>query len=150
MEEIKLIMKNMKTIFKKGDKVYDSMLGWGEIINFNYLKWYFEVLFDTGTSIYYDENGALYDYENRNQFKPTLSFTEYTLEGFSQERPEELPEKRQVVWVRDGKIFNWEVYHFMKYEPNDEFPYIVSIDCDENNSIGFKYLTKFYPYTNEK
>jgi hypothetical protein len=139
----------MDTIFKKGDRVYDAMLGWGEIKNLNNLSRYFEVLFDTGTSVYYCEDGSLYDNQNRNSFKPTLSFNQYQLDGFSQERPENLPHKGDIVWVRDGKIFNWEVYHFIKHEPNDEFPYIVSIDCDINNSIAFKYLTTLNPYINE-
>jgi len=140
----------MKTIFKKGDKVYDSMLGWGEIINFNYLKWYFEVLFDTGTSIYYDENGALYDYENRNQFKPTLSFTEYTLEGFSLERPEEMPTKGQIVWVRDDKDDRYDINHFIYKIENAKYPYVCSPDNDEENIKAFKFLTTINPYTNEK
>lgn len=137
----------MKTIFKKGDKVYDSMLGWGEIINFNYLKWYFEVLFDTGTSIYYDENGALYDYENRNQFKPTLSFTEYTLEGFTQERPEEMPIKGQIVWGRDKDYQNWHIYHFS--HKSEDGLYHLSSDNSKNMYI-LKQITTINPYTNEK
>jgi len=68
--------------------------------------------------VYYDENGALYDYENRNQFKPTLSFTEYTLKGFSQERPEELPNYGDIIWVRDSKSEKWRISHFIKKEDN--------------------------------
>lgn len=141
---------NMETVFKKGDRVYDAMLGWGEIIDFNYLKRYFNVLFDTGTSIYYCEDGALYDYENRNQFKPTLSFTEYTLEGFSQEWPEELPNIGDVVWVRDHDKDFWIVSHFIKKVDNK---YIVS----NNNPFTYSYteydewnfMTTKNPYTNE-
>lgn len=137
----------MKTIFKKGDKVYDSMLGWGEIINFNYLKWYFEVLFDTGTSIYYDENGALYDYENRNQFKPTLSFTEYTLEGFSLERPEEMPNIGDVVWGKSNLNNDWWIGHFLGKQ---NASYKIS---STPNGLSFwlaNKITTINPYTNEK
>jgi hypothetical protein len=137
----------MKTIFKKGDKVYDSMLGWGEIINFNYLKWYFEVLFDTGTSIYYDENGALYDYENRNQFKPTLSFTEYTLEGFSLERPETLPKLGDIVWGKGFHNTDWSIGHYLGKQ---HASYKISNTPNELSYWLANKITTINPYTNEK
>ncbi len=141
---------NMDTVFKKGDRVYDAMLGWGEFVKVNPSERSFEVLFDTGTSVYYDENGALYDYQKRNQFKPTLSFTEYTLEGFTQERPEILPNKGDVVWVRDHDKDFWIVSHFIKKVDNK---YIVS----NNNPFTYSYteydewnfMTTKNPYTNE-
>lgn len=141
---------NMDTVFKKGDRVYDAMLGWGEFVKVNASERSFEVLFDTGTSVYYDENGALYDYQKRNQFKPTLSFTEYTLEGFTQERPEILPNKGDVVWVRDHDKDFWIVSHFIKKVDNK---YIVS----NNNPFTYSYteydewnfMTTKNPYTNE-
>ncbi len=141
---------NMDTVFKKGDRVFDAMLGWGETTNFNNYKRNFEVLFDTGTRIVYEEDGSIYDYQERNCFKPTLSFTEYKLEGFTQERPEVLPNKGDVVWVRDHDEAFWIVVHFIKKVDNK---YIVS----NNNPFTYSYteydewnfMTTKNPYTNE-
>jgi hypothetical protein len=141
----------MDTVFKKGDRVYDAMLGWGEIVNFNNFKRYFEVLFDTGTSIYYCEDGSLYDYQERNCFKPTLSYTEYTLEGFTQERPEELPNPGDIVWVRDLEYDNWMVTYFKKFSDDPLFRF----GCNPRNSgdslsiYYYRFLTTKNPYSNE-
>jgi hypothetical protein len=95
-------------IFKKGDKVYDHAYGWGEVTrikiqgSFIYPVW---VVFLIGEQKAYTGEGQQNEYG-----KATLSFTEYTLEGFSQVRPKEpLPfnkgdvcyfrSKDDVVWV---------------------------------------------------
>ena len=132
------------TIFKKNDRVYCHIYGWGTISGICKGFYPIDVEFDSNIINSYTKDGRITEGAN-----PSLSFTEYKLDGFSQERPENLPHKGNIVWVRDGKIFNWEVYHFIKHEPNDEFPYIVSNDCDINNSIAFKYLTTLNPYINE-
>jgi len=137
----------MDTIFKKGDRVYDAILGWGEIKNLNNLSRYFEVLFDTGTIVYYCEDGSLYDNQNRNSFKPTLSFNQYQLNGFSQERPEILPQRGDVVWVRDDDDFNWEVSMFLEYDINEtDGPYIASPNMIEGDHQCWKYMTTKNPY----
>jgi len=46
--------------------------------------------------------------------KPSLSFTEYKLDGFSQERPENLPKLGEVVWVKDRDNEDWIVRHFLR------------------------------------
>ncbi len=74
-----------KTIFKEGDKVFDILHGWGVVScirkRFKINEFPICVAFDNNMACYMT-NGALH----RN-YPPTLSFTEYTLNGFSQERP---------------------------------------------------------------
>jgi hypothetical protein len=72
-------------IFRKGDKVYDIIYGWGEVqwadANGSYPM---DVKFKNSTQEYtLDGKIVLHS-------PPTLSFTEYTLEGFSQVRPDRM------------------------------------------------------------
>lgn len=76
-----------KQIFKKGYQVFDIRFGWGiveEIDESNNL-YPVRVVFDS-----YENDYVVYTHEGRKDIleeTPLLSFTEYTLEGFSQERP---------------------------------------------------------------
>jgi len=72
----------MKTIFKEGDKVFDHLLGWGEVTEVDLALHYSVNVQYEKAIIRYTKDGRL-----SKDFHPTLSFTEYTLEGFSQERP---------------------------------------------------------------
>jgi hypothetical protein len=76
-------------IFKKGDKVYDHAYGWGEVLD-TFGRGNVEIIVKDGKAAFLSE--------------ATLSFTEYTLNGFSQERPKEpLPfNKGDVVYVCDS------------------------------------------------
>ena len=132
--------------FKKGDKVFNLNYGWGEVTAiYEELECPVEVQFYDWGYETFTEDGRTYP-----GYPMVLSFTEYTLEGFSLERPEELPTKGQIVWASDDKDDRYDIFHFIKHIPNDKFPYIVSKDCDEDNIIAFKYLTTINPYTNEK
>ncbi len=75
-----------KTIFKEGDMVFDIQYGWGKITGISYGGTYpIKVIFGSTILSSYTEDGRF-----ASQFSvPTLSFTEYTLNGFSQERPKE-------------------------------------------------------------
>ena len=134
----------METIFKKGDKVFDIRYGWGVVTFVNTLAvdWPIEVLFDGKEELTDD-----YTFDGRAfiNYPPTLSFTEYTLEGFSQERPEELPDVGQVVWVR--KIFpsEWMIGHFREKKKDR---YYISSCNNEYNDFGFEIRTT-NPYANE-
>jgi hypothetical protein len=90
-------------IFKKGDKVYDHAYGWGKVCDINDNNFGVFVSFGYSKSSY-KQDGSEYHHK-----PPTLSFTEYTLEGFSQERPKEpLPFKAgDVVYVCDDKSHTW-------------------------------------------
>lgn len=76
-----------KQIFKVGDRVFDIRHGWGKVKNYYDLRLYpIEVQFEDDDSqefIHYSNDGKASLGDN----KPLLSFTEYTLEGFTQERP---------------------------------------------------------------
>jgi hypothetical protein len=103
------------SIFKVGDKVYHIEYGWGiieEVINSSIL---IKII-----------NGHA---EERYWFNTKLlSFTEYTLQGFSQERPIELPEVGELCLVRDKDHHSWIVKEFVDYKPKCEFPYITEYD----------------------
>jgi hypothetical protein len=77
-----------KQIFKLGDKVFDIRLGWGEVINDNWDELYpIQVKYKNGCTDSYTYNGVW----SKDTKTPILSFTEYTLQGFSQERPKPQP-----------------------------------------------------------
>lgn len=77
----------MKTIFKKGDRVFDIRFGWGKVVYKDK-----EILFPIGVQFDDDDDSqeiVFYTNDGKNMPSdklPLLSFTEYTLQGFSQER----------------------------------------------------------------
>jgi len=104
-----------KEIFKVGDKVFSIHYGWGEVNEkiYNDDEHDFYVAFKTKSKLVekaYTKDGREYDVE-----QPTLSFTEYTLQGFSQERPVELPEVGELCLVRDSKNAVWKTRNFKKF-----------------------------------
>ena len=123
----------MEQIFKEGDRVYLYTLGWGTITELG--SFFIIIKFDIT-----DDNrhigGGLID---------LLSFTEYTLEGFSQERPEILPERGQIVWVRKMFPSEWTIGHF-HHKYNDM--YYISDENKDSTDWGFEIRTT-NPYANE-
>ena len=77
----------METIFKVGDRVFDIRFGWGTVKHIQEdVSSYFpvNVLFDNDKS----QNLKFYSSEfDEEKYTNLLSFTEYTLQGFSQRRP---------------------------------------------------------------
>jgi hypothetical protein len=124
----------METIFKEGDRVYFHVYGWGKI---------FDIDVNVGVKF---ENLESYKYFNIELLK-ALSFTEYTLEGFSQERPEELPKKGQIVWGRDEDYQSWHIYHFS--HKTEDGIYHLSSD-NKRNMYQLKQITTENPYANEQ
>ena len=96
-----------KEIFKVGDRVYDIVWGWGIVIASD--SWV-AVDFNSTRQIF-TKDGRYAEYS-----KTTLSFTEYTLQGFSQERPIILPEVGELCLVRRRDTDNWVVDKFHKFE----------------------------------
>jgi hypothetical protein len=136
----------MKTVFKVGDKVYDARYGWGEVTDISFsTKYPIEVAFDkcNGYNDYYTYAGLDNDLDS---LTPLLSFTEYTLQGFSQERAELLPERGQIVWVRDSSNSNWHCTQFMH---KDDTGYVVTSKnpFDNKNGIHYNLLTTENPYS---
>ena len=108
----------METVFKKGDKVYCVLYGWGRVLGVDDVGTYpVTVLFDCDEQIDYTVDGKLYD----DSF-PTLSFTKYTLKGFSQVK---LPQVGELCLVRDFDDDRWQLRTFTKYNQYKEVPYVV-------------------------
>jgi hypothetical protein len=109
-------------IFKKGDKVYDHAYGWGEVHEIHSWRGFaICVNFDAAFSEWYGVKG-----NKEDNSKPTLSFTEYTLEGFSQVRPKEpLPFKKgDVCYFRgDGRPTPWITSILSAIDYGHDFPF---------------------------
>lgn len=103
-------------MFKVGDRVFNYQYGWGTI-NEELTK-YILVLFDNckSVSIPFAKDGK----ETSRSERPTLSFTEYTLEGFSQERPLGVPIPLKVENVDIKKLWN-TCEDFISFLNSDEY-----------------------------
>ena len=111
-------------IFKERDRVFCTIYGWGIVIRNESNSFYsVYVEFDNSSRTKFTYDGRILKESN-----PTLSFTEYTLQGFSQERPAVLPEVGELCLVRDKDNHSWSVRKFVSYIPNAEFPYVTEDD----------------------
>jgi hypothetical protein len=88
-------------MFKVGDKVFHVEYGWGVVTEEN--KKVFCVNFKIGVVCIKVDNNL-------------LSFTEYSLQGFSQERPIKLPKVGELCLVKDKAIKNWFCEFFIGKE----------------------------------
>lgn len=140
----------METIFKVNDDVYDIHYGWGKV---------FAIKDNGSTSPIIvtfkdldEEFECLYTSDGRVElgYPQVLSFTEYTLEGFSQERPDDLPKKGDIVWVRDDKNEEWKIMHFIGFHPTSSYKYRVSKINSYSNTTDYMYMTTTNPYANEQ
>jgi hypothetical protein len=126
-----------ETVFKVGDKVYCVLYGWGKVTDISS-----EVSFPITVEFngegdeerYYSRDGK-YNFNS----SPTLSFTEYTLNGFSQERPIELPEVGEEIMVSDdGKT--WVIGIFIEYASQYNYPVGVEMKGYRHYYLYFKRL----------
>ena len=109
-----------KDIFKVGDSVYCLIYGWGIVSAIDKCGDFpVDVDFKDESNVGYTTDGRYFANAKR-----TLSFTKYTLQGFSQKRPIELPEVGELCLFRDSDNYSWIVKKFLRYVPNDEFTYI--------------------------
>jgi hypothetical protein len=123
----------METIFKDDDRVYLNLVGWGTIIGVTYYD--ISVKFDTGDVRHIS-----------GDVRKLLSFTEYTLEGFSQERPEELPNEGDIAWVRNEFPGEWAIGHF--YKKIGDYYYVSDYVGQKWSKRGLE-ITTTNPYANE-
>jgi hypothetical protein len=126
----------MENVFKITDRVYSFPFGWGYVEDVSDERNYVRILFDSGNSCDFRDKG----YE-------TISFTEYTLEGFSQERPEELPKIGDIVWVREYGFVDWRVSHFFG-KSGDK--YLASIFGIKELAATWAEMTTKNPHANEQ
>ena len=138
----------MKTNFKVGDKVYCIINGWGtitDILESCNLSIDFPIIISTindeGKEVkcFYTLDGRCF-----TQYPPTLSFTEYTLNGFSQERPIDIPEVGEEIMVSvDGKI--WELEKFRSYHPEIDYP-VITLERIIHDESTVEFRKEYYKY----
>jgi hypothetical protein len=132
----------MKTVFKVGDKVYDVRYGWGKIDLIYNPNHYPIIVKYKICHISYTLDGK----SSHEDLIPLLSLTEYTLQGFSQERPEILPERGQIVWVRNNENSNWSLAQFM-WKNKEMYRVTAGNPFDDTNGAHYKFITTENPYT---
>ena len=113
----------MKEVFKVGDRVFDLVYGWGKVIH-------------STCPITAKFSEYTVDYYKKDLVK--LSFTEYTLQGFSQERPIKLPKVGELCLVSNSPKFEDLKLGFFK-EYKDGF-----FTAEHHSLIGtyWKYLKR--------
>jgi hypothetical protein len=122
----------MKTVFKVGDKVFDMNHGWG-VVNMIYSEGLYPIFVKFMVSIQcYTLDGRLYPL-----YPKTLSFTEYTLHGFSQERPVVLPE------VGEPVIVKGMVMYFQKYKDGEYYCSVTEDPSIQSFLHKFKQCKRF-------
>ena len=132
---------NMDTVFQRGDRVYCIIFGWGTVVKLDNSKYPIGVEFDSKIINSYSSNGSA-----STIGKPILSFTEYTLEGFTQERSEVLPNKGDIVWGKGNYTTDWSIGHYLGKENVSHK--ISSTPNAASYWLANKITTK-NPYTNE-
>jgi len=112
-----------ETQFKNGDKVYHYLIGWSEYINV-----------DGGVRLF--KTSGYLDIPDRDI--ELLSFTEYTLEGFSQKRLEPVIEQNTVVYYMNGS--NWYTGYYSHRSLHNHHIF----DCQQKsgNNIATKPVNK--------
>ena len=105
----------MESIFKVGDRVFHIEYGWGSVASVDKRQAYgLDVKFNRNPSNAVSEF-TLNGFEFEGARTSLLSFTEYTLQGFTQERPIVLPEVGELCLVRDFKDSVWKARNFKKF-----------------------------------
>ena len=126
-----------KNRFKEGDRVFDIRYGWGNVAD---LHPDFKVI------VYFDSEK--YPHYFTEIGSRILSFTEYAFDGYTAFRPEELPKRGQVVWVRDEFPSEWTVGHFFKKDNGKYYiSYSPSLKGWNTNGTEIKTIN---PYENEQ
>jgi hypothetical protein len=122
--------------FKEGDRVFDIRYGWGHVAE-AHINFQIKVYFDT------EKNAFWFDEVSSR----ILSFTEYALDGYTAFRPEELPNKGDIVWVRDDVDEGWRVSHFFGKKGNF---YVASVYYLDPSPPTWKEISTKNPYENEQ
>ncbi len=138
----------MKTNFKVGDRVFDIAYGWGNVVEIQeWDRYAVKVLFDEKCQHTYLFDGK---YPSEGGYpRNVLSFTEYKLDGFSLERPEDLPEKGDIVWVKFYEHDGWRIEQFVCKE-NDMYKTTRENPFDWQSYFNYyPFMTKNNPFKDE-
>ena len=120
---------------------------WGTVIGIDITRQFpIIVLFDSGNTESFTLDGRYELHEMQ-----ALSFTEYDLVkgGFSQERPEMLPERGSKVWVRNGKYRSWRIAYFVQKLQEGPYYYECSNYINLTGVNYYKFMTTENPYNND-
>ena len=128
-----------KQIFKRGDKVFHYAYKWGKVIKTR------EEAYKGGTIVvvaFEDKEAGMVNFQGRGIL--LLSFTEYTLQGFSQERPIDWNDYvgKWGKFCEDKEKTKFIIGKLKKYDDNDEYCFYPKF-CD----YGYNY---FEPLTEEQ
>ena len=131
-----------KQTFEKGDRVFHYLKGWGEIVHLYSDNW--EEVDDNYTVcvVKFDSSEEIVHFTKYLATK-TLSFNEYTLKGFNQERPPEYMEcigKWGKFWNNDSDSFQIGKLEDCRYLPVKGYRFL-------NNQRVFQ---NFKPLTDEQ
>lgn len=127
-------------IFKIGDRVFDIQFGWGTVVNLNKDSSYsIEVKFD----FFHQE--VAYSLDGKYQLymtTPTLSFTEYSFNNFTQ--------KRQPVFKVNDRVFDinygWGKITCIRADVEDDYPVEVKFENDEEDCYTLEGMSNIsYP-----
>ncbi len=103
----------METVFKVGDKVFHFQHGWGIVTGFT----------QSIMRVKFTKSDEFFEIDNK-----LLSFTEYTLQGFSQEKQIVLPEVGELCLMRDSDNEVWTAVIFQFYNEGEDFPFVSDIN----------------------
>lgn len=125
-----------KQTFEKGDRVFHYLKGWGEIVHTYSDNWE-EVDGNYIVCVVKFESSEELVHFTKYLATKMLSFTEYTLQGFSQEKPvnyEEYVGKRGKFWDSDkdvlliGKLLAYDNTENEGYPFENEFGYYANFE----------------------
>lgn len=131
-----------KTLFKKGQTVYDSALFGdlkGEVIADD---WGFD--FPLLVSFGANENSYTRDGRVDTAMLPTLSDKPYKVEYVPPQPQIELPEVGQWCWFWDDEFVGYYFGQFVSFNENDELQYLTA------NSLKYQHFSITNPTENEK
>lgn len=135
-----------KEIFKTGNRVFDIRFGWGTVIDDNRCLLYpIGVQFDRDDSkqiIVYTNDGI----SNVSEEFSLLSFTEYTLQGFTQKRPVNYKDYQG----KYGKFWDNEEKTFVIGELYNYFPHLIRAFEMKAKDSQITCYENFEPLTEEQ
>ena len=129
----------METVFKEGDRVFCILHGWGIVKRISKEGSFPILVFFTnneglGETASFTLDGRYFE----NSMK-MLSFTEYTLQGFTQKRPIVLPEIHEEIMVSNDEK-TWVMGRFIEYTTQYRCPVVVVRGGSMYSYIYFKRL----------